>query len=266
MAKKKTPEADVSLVVGRNPVREALERRPAEIEKVLLQKGAGGRPIDAIRRAASGAGVAVQYVPQQRLERMAPGLNHQGALALAAPVAYRDLDALLAEIAPDLDAVREKKPILLVLDGIEDPFNFGGILRSAVAAGADGVVVPKDHMAPLNAAALKASAGTATRIPVARTGNLAEALEALKERGYWVAGADGGGETSVWAMDWDRPVALVIGSEHRGLRPRVAAACDHRVAIPLRGPAESLNASVAAGVLLFAAARVRGGGEEGTKV
>ena len=264
MAKKKALEADVSLIVGRNPVREALERRPAEVEKVMLQKGAAGRPVDAIRRAASEAGVAVQYVPPQRLERLAPGLNHQGALAIAAPVAYHDLDDLLTRIAPDLDAVRRKKPVLLVLDGIEDPFNFGAMLRSAVAAGADGVVVPKDRMAPLNAAALKASAGTATRIPVARTGNLAEAIEQLKERGYWIAGAAGDGETSVWAMDWDRPIALVIGSEHRGLRPRVAAACDYHVAIPLRGPVESLNASVAAGVLLFAAARVRGD-EEGRK-
>lgn len=257
MAKKKALEADASLVVGRNPVREALERRPAEIEKVMLQKGASGRPIDAIRRVASEAGVAVQYVPPQRLERLAPGLNHQGVLAIAAPMAYHTLEDLLTRIAPDLDAVRQKKPMLLVLDGIEDPFNFGAMLRSAVAAGADGVIVPKDHMAPLNAAALKASAGTATRIPVARTGNLTEAIEQLKERGYWIAGAAGDGETSVWAMDWDRPLALVIGSEHRGLRPRVASACDHRVAIPMRGPAESLNASVAAGLLLFAAARVR---------
>lgn len=256
MAKRQPPDTS-SLVVGRNPVREALERRAAEIEKVMIQKGAGGRPIDAIRRAASEAGVAVQYVPSQRLDRLAPGLNHQGTIAVAAPVAYHVLEDLLTRIAADPDAVRRKKPLLLVLDGLEDPFNFGAILRSAVAAGADGVIVPKDHMAPLNAAALKASAGTATRVPVARAGNLADAIEQLKERGYWVAGAAGDGETSVWAMDWDRPIAIVIGSESSGLRPRVAAACDHRVAIPLRGPAESLNASVAAGILLFAAARVR---------
>ena len=257
MAKKKNLEADASLIVGRNPVREALERRAAEIEKVMIQKGASGRAIDAIRRAASEAGVAVQYVPQQRLERLGSGLNHQGVTAIAAPIAYHVLEDLLTRIAPTLDEVREKKPLLLLLDQLEDPFNFGAILRSAVAAGADGVIVPKDGMAPLNAAALKASAGTAARIPVARTGNLANAIEQLKERGYWIAGAASEGETSVWDLDWDRPIAIVIGSEARGLRPRVAAGCDHLVAIPMRGPAESLNASVAAGLFLFAAARVR---------
>ena len=257
MATKKDLEADTSLIVGRNPVREALERRAAEIEKVMIQKGTSGRAIDAIRRAASEAGVAVQYVPQQRLERLGPGLNHQGVAAIAAPVAYHVLEDLLTRIAPDLDAVREKKPLLLLLDQLEDPFNFGAILRSAVAAGADGVIVPKDGMAPLNAAALKASAGTAAHIPVARAGNLADAIEQLKERGYWIAGAASEGETSIWDLDWDRPIAIVIGSEARGLRPRVAAGCDHLVAIPMRGSSESLNASVAAGLFLFAAARVR---------
>ena len=138
----------------------------------------------------------------------------------------------------------------------------GAILRSALAAGAGGVVVPERGQAPLSAVAVKASAGAALRIPVARTTNLAEALHAMKERGYWVAGlaGDGAGAAevqSVWDYDWDRPTVIVVGNEGRGLRPVVRSACDVLVEIPLRGPVESLNASVAAGVALFAAARMR---------
>jgi 23S rRNA (guanosine2251-2'-O)-methyltransferase len=245
------------LIAGRNPVREALERGDGRLEKVLLQQGAGGRPIDDIRRAAKEAGVPVQFVPRQRLEQMVPGVNHQGVIALGTPVAYEDADDLLTQVAPDLDTVRAQKPIIVVLDQIEDPHNFGAIIRTAVAAGAGGIIVPRHGMAPLNAAAVKASAGTATRIPVGRTTNIADLLNQMKERGYWIVGAAGTGEQSIWEMDWDRPLALVIGSEGKGLRPRVAEVCDYRVSIPMRGPAESLNASVAAGILLFAATRER---------
>lgn len=255
MAKRKA--AEENLIVGRNPVREALESRPEQIEKVMLQRGSGGRSLDAVRRAATAAGVPFQFVPAQRLDRLAPGLNHQGVVALAAPVAYQDIDAMLSAIAPDLDTVKQKKPLLLVLDQIEDPFNFGAILRTAKAAGVAGVVVPKQKMAPLNAAAIKASAGMATRLPLARASNLADVLYRLKERGYWVAGAAADGETTAWEMDWDRPLVLVMGSEGRGLRPRIAESCDYRVSIPMPGQAESLNVSVAAGILLFAAVRAR---------
>jgi 23S rRNA (guanosine2251-2'-O)-methyltransferase len=256
---KRLSQESPSVIVGRNPVREALEQDASRIEKVLLQKDGGGRTLDAVRRAASAAGVAVQYVPSHRLDKMAPGLNHQGTVALASPLAYREVHELLAEIAPDLPTVQAQKPMVLVLDQIEDPYNFGAILRSAVAAGVKGVIVPKQHMAPLNAAAIKASAGLANRMPVARAGNLAEVLFQLKERGYWVAGAAGEGTTSVWDMDWDRPLAIVMGSEGSGLRQRIAEACDYLVSIPMDAAAESLNVSVAAGILMFAAARVRTG-------
>lgn len=250
---------DVSRTVlaGRNPVREALERGDRAVEKVLLAQGAAGRPVEAIRRAARRAGVPVQVVPAARLDAVVPGVAHQGVVALVAAVPYADFDAMLRAIAPDAEAVRARRPLLVLLDGIQDPHNFGAILRSAVAVGADGVVVPERQMAPLSPAAVKASAGTAGRIPIARVTNLADAALQLKERGYWVAGLDAEGEVSVWEADWARPLALVVGAEGRGLRPRVRAVCDFLVSIPLRGPAESLNASVAAGVALFAAVRAR---------
>lgn len=250
-------ERDTSQIVGRNPVREALERSPERIEKVMIRRGAGGDAIQAIRAAASAAGVPVQHVPAARIDHEAGDVNHQGVVAVAAPVQYRVAEDLLAEIAPSWDAVRANKPLLLVIDRVTDPRNFGAILRSAVAAGVDGVFVPNRHMAPLNAAAIKASAGTATRVPIARVGDLPQLLKQLKERSYWVIGADGTADVSHWAMDWDRPTALVIGSEGEGLDPAVREVCDRLVAIPMRGPAESLNVSVAAGILLFTAARPR---------
>ena len=253
MPKKSSP--DTLLIVGRNPVREALEREPGRIEKVMVQQG--GRGLDALRRAASEAGVPLQYVPPKRLNQVAAGLRHQGVVAWTTPIAYHDVDAMLAVVAPDLDAVQRQKPLLLVLDRIEDPHNFGAMVRTAVAAGVGGVIVPKQHMAPLNATVIKASAGTAMRLPIARVDDLAEVIEQLKERGYWVMGAAESGDTSVWDADWDRPLALVMGSEGKGLHARVASACDYLVSIPMRGDAESLNVSVAAGILLFAARRAR---------
>jgi 23S rRNA (guanosine2251-2'-O)-methyltransferase len=247
----------MAIIVGRNPVREALERGEGQIEKVVIQQGLTGKPIDEIRRAAVRRKIKIQYVPAPKLSFLAEGANHQGVLAIVASVEYLELEDMLAGVAPDLDTVRATKPILLILDQIEDPHNYGAILRSAVAAGASGVIVPRHNMAPLSTVAIKASAGTAMRIPIAHVTNVADTIEQLKERGYWIAGAAGGAETSVWDMDWDRPVALVIGSEGKGMRQRVAEVCDFRVSIPIRGEVESLNASVAAGILLFAAARVR---------
>ena len=255
-------DSRTDVIAGRNPVREALDRADGRIEKVLLQRGAHGSVIDAIRQAARAIGVPVQVVPQPKIDRIAPQANHQGVAALAAPVAYADLDEMLSGIAPSLDAVKAAKPLVVVLDGVEDPHNFGAILRSALAAGAAGVIVPTTHQAPLSAVAIKASAGAALQIPIARTSNLPEALTQLKERGYWVAGLDGGEapapeQVSVWDYDWDRASAVVVGSEGRGMHARVRSACDVRVEIPIRGPVESLNASVAAGIALFAAVRAR---------
>ena len=244
--------SDPSLLAGRNPVREALESG-TYLEKVLLQADLPGRIQAEYRALAKAAGVPLQQVPQARLEHLVPGVNHQGVVALLAPVGYKDFDDMMRDIAPDRDAVVARQPIVVLLDGIQDPHNLGAILRTAVAAGVAGAVMPERGSAPLNALALKASAGLAHRIPVARVVNLRDAIHQLKERGYWVVGADGEGETSCWELDWKRPLALVIGSEGDGMRPAVAADCDYRVNIPMPGPAESLNASVAAGIVLFAA-------------
>ena len=248
---------DTSTLIGRRPVLEALNRGDLGIQKVMLEQEAGGARIGEIRALAEERGAPLQYVPAARLRHEANGAAHQGVVAITAPIRYREVDEMLSEIAPTWDAVQTKQPRVLVVDRVTDPRNFGAMLRSAVGAGTDGVIVPTREMAPLNAAALKASAGTAPRIPIARSDDLAQVLTQLKERGYFVYGAEGTAETSLWNAEWDRPVVVVMGSEGEGLAPGVADACDELVSIPLRGPVESLNVSVAAGLLLFAAARPR---------
>ncbi|MEM1054317.1 MAG: 23S rRNA (guanosine(2251)-2'-O)-methyltransferase RlmB [Bacteroidota bacterium] len=256
--------SDPTVVAGRSPVREILDSDPRRIEKVMLARGRGKLEagIEKLRRAARDADVPVQMVPPQALDRAARGATHQGAVALVAPIAYRDVDALLSEIAPTLDEVKAQAPLVLALDGVEDPHNFGAILRSAVAAGTAAVVVTDRGMAPLSAVAVKASAGAALRAPLGRTSDLAATLAAAKERGYWVVGLEGAPEgdaraTTVWDWDWSRATVLVLGREGTGMSRPVREACDALAAIPMRGDVESLNASVAAGIALFIAAKNR---------
>jgi 23S rRNA (guanosine2251-2'-O)-methyltransferase len=251
------PQSDTTTIIGRNPVREALGRDDQGIEKIMLEQGATGQAIGEIRARAKDRGIPVQYVPESRLKHEADGAVHQGVVAIAGPVRYQSVHDMLSEIAPTWDDVQTAKPLILVIDRVTDTRNFGAILRSAVAAGVDGVIVPQKERAPLNAAAIKASAGTATRIPIARAADLPEVLQMLKERSYWVCGAEGTAETAVWDVDFDRPIAVVLGSEGKGLAPDVADACDVLASIPMRGPAESLNVSVAAGIFLLTAARSR---------
>ena len=248
---------DPTVIAGRNPVREALERGGSDIEKVYVQRGAHGSAIHDIRQAAKAVGVPVMDVPPARLNRLAPGVTHQGVAAVAAAVAYAELGEVLAAIAPDPDAVKALAPLLVALDGVEDPHNFGAVVRSAVAAGARAIIVPERGMAPLSPTAVKASAGTALRIPIARVRNLSDTLHGLKERGYWVYGLAGESDEPIWDADWKRAACLVVGSEGQGLSARVRDTCDAVYAIPMPGDAESLNASVAAGVALFAAVRQR---------
>ena len=236
------------IIAGRNAVREALEHNPASLEKICLQQDARG--LKQIRLLASRAGVPVQTLPPDGLRRLAGGVAHQGAIALQAAFTYTDYSVMLATITPDLDTVRAVRPRLLLLDGIQDPRNFGAIIRSATAFGVKGVIVCSHHMAPINTAMVKASSGTALRIPIARVGRLADVIPELKERGYFVYGASASGDSSIWSINWECPLALVVGSEGRGIFPDTERVCDNLISIPMSGAVESLNVSVAAGILL----------------
>jgi 23S rRNA (guanosine2251-2'-O)-methyltransferase len=230
------------LIYGIRPVVEALRSRKREVFEVL----------DAARnaevaKAADGAGMPVKKVPRARIEELARGGAHQGVAARVGPYPYSNFDEILAS----------PESLIMVLDGVTDPRNLGAVLRAADGAGASGVVIPKDRAVGVTAAAVKASAGTSEHVPVARETNLRRAIDRMKEAGVWVYAAEVGG-TTYTELDLTGPVALVLGSEGRGVRRLVREGCDGAVSIPMLGVVESLNVSVAAAVLLYEARRQRG--------
>jgi 23S rRNA (guanosine2251-2'-O)-methyltransferase len=239
------------IIAGRHPVLEAL-RAGREIHKIWIAEGVRRELIQPIEAEARRRGVVVQTVDRRRLDQLAPGVAHQGVAAQAAAHRYAELDELL-----EAAEAKGEPPLLLLLDEIEDPHNLGSILRTAECAGAHGVVIPKRRSAGLTAAAYKASAGAAAFVPVARVTNLAQTIDRLKERGLWIAGADASAPDDVWRADLTLPLAIVIGSEGRGIGRLIRDKCDFLVKLPMFGRIQSLNASVAAGVLLYEAVRQR---------
>ena len=238
-----------NLLVGRNPIREAL-RAGRDIEKLLVARGeliGSAREIVAMAREAK---IVVQEVDRARLDAMAP--NHQGMIAVVSAYAYHTVEDMLA-----LAKERGEAPLLVILDGVTDPHNLGAIIRSAECVGAHGVIIPERRAVGLTPAAVKASAGAVEHIPVAREVNLTRLIERLKAEGIWVYGAAMEGE-DYRRVDFSGPAALVVGSEGEGVSRLVARSCDRLVSLPMRGKIGSLNASVAAGVLLYAMMGARG--------
>jgi 23S rRNA (guanosine2251-2'-O)-methyltransferase len=230
------------LIYGIRPVLEALRSRRREVFEVLEAAGEG-----EVAEAAAASGVFMKKVRRAQIEELAPGAAHQGVVARVGPYPYSDLGEILA--ASD--------PLVLVLDSVTDPRNLGAVLRAADGAGASGVVIPKDRAVGVTAVAVKASAGASEHVPVARETNLRRAIHRIKKGGVWVYAAEGGG-MAYTELDLSGPVALVLGSEGRGVRKLVREGCDGAVSIPMLGAVESLNVSVAAAVLLYEAQRQRG--------
>ena len=239
-----------NLLVGRNPIREAL-KAGQHIEKMLVAQGELSGSAKEIVAKAKDAGIVVQFVDRARLDAVYP--NHQGMLAFASAAAYSSVEDILA-----LAASKDEPPFVVVLDGVTDPHNLGAIIRTAECCGAHGVIVPERRSAGLNPAAVKASAGALSYILVARVGNLSRTLADLKEKGLWVIGCDmSGGD--IREADLSGPMALVVGSEGEGISHLVLEGCDKVVSIPLKGQIASLNASVAAGIALYEVMRTRSG-------
>ncbi len=240
----------MNLICGINPVLEALASGNRHFERLLVVKGLRNRRIsEAISRAIRSS-VPLRFETRETLDRIAGGVPHQGIVAVVSARPAMTLETLL-ETARD-------PPLFVVLDGVEDPRNLGAILRSAEAAGADGVLLPERHSAGLSETVNRASAGALEHVHVARVGNVVQALEALKARGVWVVGFDAAGTERWDRVDLKRPVALVVGGEGRGIRRLVREHCDHLASIPLFGHVDSINVSVAAGIALFEAIRQRG--------
>ena len=243
-------ESSDELLIGRNPISEALSSgRP--IIKIMVAKGQTSGPAVEIAAKAKKAGIPVQEVERKKLDYMTGGAAHQGVAALCAMKEY-------AEIGDILDAARQRgeAPFIIILDEIEDPHNLGAIIRSAECAGAHGVIIKKRHAAGLTYTVAKAAAGALEYVPVARVNNISEAIEQLKEQNIWVYGADMDG-ADYRCTDFSGGAALVIGNEGKGLSRLVREKCDVIVSLPMKGRINSLNASVAAGILMYKIAEKR---------
>lgn len=238
-------------IEGRNAVIEAF-RSGRTIDKLFVLDGCQDGPIMTIKRAAAKSGCMVKYVSKERLDQISETGKHQGVIAYAAAYAYVEVEDIL-EKARD----KGEAPFIFLLDNIEDPHNLGAIIRTANLAGAHGVIIPKNRAVGLTAAVAKASAGAINYTPVAKVTNLGQTIEELKKGGLWFVCADMDG-TRMYDLDLKGPIGLVIGSEGNGVGRLVKEKCDFAAAIPMKGDIDSLNASVAAGVLAYEIVRQRG--------
>jgi 23S rRNA (guanosine2251-2'-O)-methyltransferase len=237
-------------IIGKNPVIEALKSE-RDINKIFIAEGSQSGQMQQVIGLAKSAGVLVQFVPKKKIDGMAEG-NHQGVIAQVAAYQYAEID--------DLFAAAEKKneaPFFLLLDEIEDPHNLGSIMRTADAVGAHGIVIPKRRAVGLTATVAKASTGAIEYIPVVRVTNMARTIDELKERGVWIAGTDAKGKQDYRQMDGAMPLGLVIGSEGKGMGRLIRDKCDFLINLPMAGHVTSLNASVAAALLMYEVYRKR---------
>ena len=239
-------------LTGIHAVKEALEaRRP--IDRIAIAKGRQDTRVEEIVQLARKQGVPVRFEDRGQLDRLANSKDHQGVVALAAARAAVTLQDILTQA----NASHGQTGLLVLLDGVEDPHNLGAIIRTALAAGAHGVVIPERRAAGLTDTVARASAGALAHLPIAKVTNLVRAMEELKETGYWLVGLDEDGEKSYTEVDYTSPVGIVLGGEGKGLHELTRKRCDFVVSLPTTGPVRSLNVSVAAGVVLFEARRQR---------
>ncbi len=241
-----------SQIEGRNAVIEAL-RAGKTIDKIYILDGCQDGPVMTIKREARKQDCLIKYVEKERLDQLSQTGKHQGVIAVAAAYEYAELDDIL-KAAKD----SSRPPFLFLLDGIEDPHNLGAIIRTAYQAGAHGVIIPKNRAVGLTATVARTSAGALNYLPVARVTNMAKTIEALKKEGIWFACAAMDGDV-MYDVNLTGAMGLVIGSEGEGVSRLVREKCDYQVSIPMEGKLDSLNASVAAGVLAYEIVRQRRG-------
>ena len=243
-------ERNSNIICGRNPVLEAV-RSGREIDRLLIAHGQGGGSVTAIIAKCKAKGILIKEISPQKLDFYCGGANHQGVAVMVASQEYSTPEAIL-ETAKE----RNENPFIIICDEIEDPHNLGAIIRTAEACGVHGIIIPKRRSASLNATVAKSASGALEYMKVARVTNISNTIDFLKEQGVWVFGADMDGEDYA-QVDFDMPCAIVIGNEGKGIGNLVAKKCDRIVSLPMCGKINSLNASVAAGVLMYAALNKR---------
>lgn len=238
-------------LAGVNSIMEAL-RGKRKVHKIYVLEKQGGKRLDELLQVAKKKGIYWQFVDKQRLDTMYTTANHQGVVALVDSYEYSSMDEILEKAA-----LLGQEPFILILDGIEDPQNLGSIIRTAECAGVHGVVIPQHKSAEVSAAVARASAGAVEHILVARETNLVNCIKRLKEKGMWVVGASMDGPCEYFSCQLPNPTVLVIGGEGQGIRRLVREHCDLLVSIPMTGKVSSLNASVAAGLIVYEVIRQR---------
>ena len=243
-------EIEVEMIGGKNPVVEAL-RSGRELNKIWIAEGLNKKSIGEILSLAKEKGIIVQAVPKQKLDGMLD-INHQGIVASVAAYEYAELEDLF-----DVAKKREEDPFFILLDELEDPHNLGSILRTADAAGVHGIIIPKRRAVGLTGVVAKASTGAIEHIPVVRVNNLSQTVDELKKRGVWIAGTDAAESVDYRQMDATLPLAVIIGSEGKGMSRILKEKCDFLYHLPMVGHVTSLNASVAASLLMYEVLRKR---------
>jgi 23S rRNA (guanosine2251-2'-O)-methyltransferase len=236
----------MEVIYGINPVKVLLRKQEGGWEKIVIASGRSGSSIKEIVEIARQKKIPIEFQRRQYLDELAGNSNHQGVVGLHQAYVYEDLDVLLKNRSKFFNF-----DLILVLDSIMDPQNLGAIIRTAHCLGANGVIIPEDRAAPITAAVIKASAGSIGQIPVTRVVNLAQIIEYLKNKGFWIFGADAHDGGNLKEMDFNCHVVLVLGGEARGIRPLVKKKCDFLLTIPVMGNFDSLNVSVAAGIIQY---------------
>ena len=242
-------ETTSEMIAGKNPVLEAL-RSGREINKLWIAEGVKKSGVQELIELAKERGVLVQFVPKQKIDKLAE--NHQGIVASVAAYDYAELDDLF-----NAAQSKNEDPFFIILDELEDPHNLGSIMRTADAIGAHGIIIPKRRAVGLTAVVAKASTGAIEHVPVVRVTNLAQTVDELKDRGVWIAGTDAKGSQDYRKMDATLPLALIIGSEGKGMSRLLKDKCDFLYHLPMVGHVTSLNASVAAALLMYEVYRKR---------
>lgn len=243
-------EIRTDLIVGRNAVLEAV-RSGREIDQLFVAKGATAGALSVILQKCRAKKIPVKEVPVQKLDFLSGGGVHQGVIATVAAQSYCDLSDILAAAA-----AKNEPPLVVICDGLEDPHNLGAIIRTAEATGVHGIIIPKHRSVSLTATVAKSASGALEYVPVCKVTNIANTIDELKKNGFWVFGADMDGQ-SWYESDYTSPTAVVIGSEGNGISRLVREKCDAIISLPMCGKINSLNASVAAGVILYEVARQR---------
>jgi len=240
----------MNIIIGRKPVLEALNSNE-EIEQVYILFGQQGNIINAIRVAAKKRGIKCNLIPLERFKTYSPSQNSQGVIALKQDFKFSSLDKILS------DAKKTSLPLILVLDEIQDPHNVGAILRSAECSGVNGIILTKHNSATITSTVTKTSAGATEHIKICQVNNLSQTIDELKEKGFWIVGSSLENAKNYTEVDYKIPIALIVGNEEKGIRKLTASKCDFLVKIPMGGIIQSLNVSVATGILLFEILRQR---------